>query len=265
MKQSRLVHRRKTCRDLEQGLSESCACKAFVVSVGLHPGLLGRRHVATLPVRKACDKAIAVDTRHCLSQILRDLGHHLRIVVVRDGLHDGPGTLGGIGRLEDATTHEHAIDPKLHAQGSICWSGNPTGREVHNWQLSCLLDLLQEVDGSANLLGVGEELVVIHHLHHSHLLVQRSDVPHGLDDIAGAGLALRADHAGSLGDAAQGLAKVAAAAHERNLELGLVDVVALICDGQDFALIDAVNTDLLQDLRLHKVANPALGHHRDGH
>ena len=29
---------------------------------------------------------------------------------------------------------------------------------------------------------------LVHHLHHSHLLVQRSDVPHSLDDIAGAGL-----------------------------------------------------------------------------
>ena len=53
-----------------------------------------------------------------------------------------------------SASNEHAIDTKLHAsswvrtvseilvgrstserqgaQGSICWSGNPTGREVHN-------------------------------------------------------------------------------------------------------------------------------------
>ena len=46
----------------------------------------------------------------------------------------------------------------------------------------------------------------------------RAQVAHGLDDVAGAGLALGADHRRALADAAQRLAEVAAAADERDLE-----------------------------------------------
>ena len=43
----------------------------------------------------------------------------------------------------------------------------------------------------------------------------RAQVTHRLDDVAGAGLALRADHGRALADAAQRLAEVGGAAHER--------------------------------------------------
>ena len=50
----------------------------------------------------------------------------------------------------------------------------------------------------------------------------------GLDNVAGARLALGSDHRGALGDAAQRLAEVAAAADERHLQLVLVHVVVLV-------------------------------------
>ena len=43
-----------------------------------------------------------------------------------------------------------------------------------------------------------------------------------------AGLALGADHGRAFGDAPQRLAQVARAAHERHLEVALVDVVLLV-------------------------------------
>ena len=46
-----------------------------------------------------------------------------------------------------------------------------------------------------------------------------------VDDVAGAGLALRADHRRALGDAPQRLAEVRRTADERDGELPLVDVV----------------------------------------
>ena len=54
------------------------------------------------------------------------------------------------------------------------------------------------------------------------VIPQRAHVAHGLDDVAGAGLALRADHRRALADAPQRLAQVAAAAHERHLEACLL-------------------------------------------
>ena len=56
----------------------------------------------------------------------------------------------------------------------------------------------------------------------------RAHVAHGLDDVAGAGLALGADHRRALADAPQRLAEVGRAAHERDLERPLVDVVGLV-------------------------------------
>lgn len=52
-------------------------------------------------------------------------------------------------------------------------------------------------------------------------------------DTTGRPSHLGADHGGTLSDAAQGLAQVAAAAHERHLEVVLVDVVDLISGGQN--------------------------------
>ena len=53
-------------------------------------------------------------------------------------------------------------------------------------------------------------------------------VANGLDDVAGAGLALGADHRRALADAPQRLTEVGRAADERDLEGELVDVVGLV-------------------------------------
>ena len=88
-------------------------------------------------------------------------------------------------------------------------------------------------------------------------------VAHRLDDVAGAGLALGPDHRRALADAAQRLAEVAAAAHERHLELVLVDVVLLVGRGQHLGLVDVVDLERLEHLGLGEVADAALGHDRD--
>ena len=86
---------------------------------------------------------------------------------------------------------------------------------------------------------------------------------HRVDDVAGAGLALRADHRRALGDPPQRLAEVRAAADERHGELPLVDVVLEVGRRQHLGLVDVVDLERLQDLRLGEVADAALGHHRD--
>ena len=60
------------------------------------------------------------------------------------------------------------------------------------------------------------------------------------------------------GDAAESLAKVAASAVHGDLEVVLVDVVHLVCGGEDLALVDEVDADSLQDLSLHEVADARL-------
>mmetsp|Transcript_83567 Transcript_83567/g.215226 ORF Transcript_83567/g.215226 Transcript_83567/m.215226 type:complete len:325 (+) Transcript_83567:498-1472(+) len=237
--------------------------------VALSLGLLGRGlHVAALTLRPAAavlGDHVHVDARHGLANVLGDLGEHLRVVVVRDGLDDRLGALLRAVRLEDAAADKDSINAELHAERRVGRSGNTAGREVDNREAALLLHLLQQVQGRAHLLGQGEELVIIHGLHRADLLVQGADVARGLDDVAGAGLALRADHAAALGDAPQGLAEVAAAAHEGHLELVFVHVVVLVRDREHLALVNAVDAEVLQHLRLHEVADAALGHDRDGH
>ena len=77
------------------------------------------------------------------------------------------------------------------------------------------------------------------------------DGPHvldGLDDVAGAGLALGADHGGPLGDASQGFAEVAAAADEGDFEGVFFDVVDVVGWGEDFGFVDVVDAEGFEDL-----------------
>ena len=82
-------------------------------------------------------------------------------------------------------------------------------------------------------------------------------------DVPGARLTLRSDHRRALADPAERLAEIAAAAHERDLEHVLVDVVPLVRGGEDFALVDEVDAQRLEHPRLDEVADPRLGHHGD--
>ena len=89
-------------------------------------------------------------------------------------------------------------------------------------------------------------------------------VLHGVDHVAGAGLALGADHGRAFGNAPQGLAQVARAADKGRGKGMLVDVMGLVGRGQNLALVDEVHAQLLQNLRLGKVSDARLGHHRNG-
>ena len=79
------------------------------------------------------------------------------------------------------------------------------------------------------------------------------------------GLPLRADHRSPLCDPPQGFPQVAAAAHERDPEVVLVDVVHVVGRGQHLRLVDVIHSESLENLRLDEVADARLGHDRDGH
>ena len=126
------------------------------------------------------------------------------------------------------------------------------------------MDGFHEGVGDLEFLGGFKELVLAQGGDARDLLVDLPHVVHGLHDVARARLALRADHGRAFGDAAQGFAEVARAADERHAELRLVDVVDVIGGREDFALVDVVDLDGLQDLRLDEMADAAFRHDRDG-
>ena len=97
------------------------------------------------------------------------------------------------------------------------------------------------------------------------LAADHPQVADRFDDVAGAGLALGADHRRALADPPQRLAEVGRAAHERDLERPLVDVVGLVGRRQHLGFVDVVDLERLEHLRLDEVPDPRLGHHRDRH
>ena len=89
---------------------------------------------------------------------------------------------------------------------------------------------------------------------------------HGLNDVARSGLALRANHGRALADASQGFSQVSRAAHERDSEAVLVDVVVLVGGREHFGLVNVVDFEGFKNLGLDEVTDAALCHdwNRDG-
>lgn len=195
-----------------------------------------------------------VDADHGLAEPLADLGQDLGVLEVRDGLDDSLGALLGVAGLEDAGADEDAVTAQLHHEGGVGRGGDTTGGEVDDGEPALLGGLAKELVGAAELAGEGAELGLRvggglqDGAGTGNLGVDGAHVLDGLDDVAGAGLTLGADHGSALRDAAQGLAQVAAAADEGGLEVVLGDVVEVIGGGEDFGLVDVVDANGFEDL-----------------
>lgn len=105
---------------------------------------------------------------------------------------------------------------------------------------------------------------------------------HGLDDVASSSFTLCADHSSALTNASESLAQVAATADEGYGEVVLLDVVSVVGRGENFRLIDVVDANSLENLRvaislcvhridtiepylaLHEMTNACLGHDGNG-
>src|SRR5688572_27526242 len=193
------------------------------------------------------------DAPHRLTQACADLGQDLGVVVVRGRLDDRLRVSLGVLALEDAGADEDCLRPELAHEAGVRRGGNAARTEVGDRQLTQLRGLLDDVVWGAKLLGCGEQLVRAHGLELSDPLLHGTHVAHGLDDVAGSGLALGADHGRALADAPQRLPQVAAAAHERHLEVVLIDVVLLVGRREDLGLVDVVHLERLEDLGLGEV------------
>jgi hypothetical protein len=183
---------------------------------------------------------------------------------VCDGLDNGLGALGWVARLEDTGADEDTVAAHLHHERGVGGSSDTAGGEVDDGQAALASGLLEQGVVALELAGHLAEVVVRGGRGACDLGVDGLHVADGLDDIAGAGLALGADHGGTLADAAEGLAKVTAAADEGSVEVVLFDVVDGVGGGEDLALVDVVDANGLQDLALDNVTDAGLGHDWDG-
>mmetsp|Transcript_18976 Transcript_18976/g.49367 ORF Transcript_18976/g.49367 Transcript_18976/m.49367 type:complete len:383 (-) Transcript_18976:77-1225(-) len=208
---------------------------------------------------------VARNANHRLAEVLTVLGNDAGILVVRDRLHDGLGTLCGVTRLKDARADKNAVAAELHHQRSIGGGSDAARGKVDHREPTQVLDLLDDRHGHTLLGRKGLELAVIHALESADLVSDGAGVPHSLNHIARPGGAFGADHRRPFVDPPHGLAKVLGAAHKRDLEVVLLDVVLVVSRGEYLTLVNVVNAKRLEDLRLDEVADPGFGHDRNGH
>ena len=140
----------------------------------------------------------------------------------------------------------------------------PPAEKLGTGSLPLRATMLNEFIGRLEVLGGGVELLLGENRERAHFAGDLAHVLHGVNHVAGPGFALGADHGRALGNAPQSLAQVARAANEGGGEGVLVDVVRLVGRSEDFALVDEVHAQLLQNLRFGEVADARLGHHRNG-
>src|SRR5207245_8341324 len=82
--------------------------------------------------------------------------------------------------------------------------------------------------------------------------------------VASSGFALSTDHGGAFGDPTQGFAQIASAAHKRNFEGVLVDVVGFVGGREHLGFVDVIDAEFLEYLGFRKMADAALSHHGNG-
>ena len=90
-----------------------------------------------------------------------------------------------------------------------------------------------------------------------------ADVADGFDDVARARFAFGANHGGAFGDAAEGFAQISRAAHERDFEAVLPDVVLVVGGCEHFAFVNVIDFERFEHLRFGEMADANFGHHRN--
>src|SRR5258705_14002410 len=205
-----------------------------------------------------------LDADHGVAELLADARQHVRVLEVRGGLHDGAGPLRRIARLEDPGADEGGFRAELHHQGGGGGGRDSARREVRHRELARLGDPAQQLVRGAQVLRLGHQLLGRERREPPDAGDDGAHVADCLDDVAGAGLALRTDHGRSFADAPERLAQIAAAADEGDAEGELVDVEVLVRGRQHLGLVDVVDRESFQDLRLDEVPDPRLRHDRDG-
>ncbi len=184
-------------------------------------------------------------------------------MIEQDRLDDGASALDRIAGLEDARAHKDGLCTEFHHEGGVCGSGDATGAEVGNRQPAQKVRLPDHLKRSLHLLCEHIKFVLTGSVYLANLSHDRPHVPDGFHDVSGTCFALGTNHRSTLGATAQRFSQVSGSANERNRKGVLIDVVLLVSGGEDFAFVDEIDFERLEDFGLHEVADAALGHDRN--
>src|SRR3989442_1544821 len=200
-----------------------------------------------------------LDPDHRVAELLAHAREHIRVLVVGRRLDDRLGAPGRVARLEDPGADEDGFRPELHHERGVRRRRDPARREVADRELPGPRHPPHQLVRRAEVLRLGHQLLGRERREAADARGERAHVPHGLYDVARAGLTLRPDHRRTLADAPERLAQVARAAHERDAKTELVDVEVLVGGREDLRLVDEVHCERFEDPSLHEGADPRLG------
>src|SRR5262245_43537073 len=85
----------------------------------------------------------------------------------------------------------------------------------------------------------------------------------GLHDISSTCFTFGTDESGTFGNSTECFAKVTSTTDKRYFEIVFVDMVLLICRSEHFRFINVIDSNSLQNLRLHEVTDSDFGHDWD--
>ena len=224
------------------------------------------RHGSTSRARPAgaVREVLDVDADHGLAEPARDLRDHVGVVVERGRLDDRLGPLGGVAGLEDARSPTKTPSaPSCIIIAASAGVAMPPAVKSTTGSLPLSATSVTRSYGACSSFAATYSSSGDSDPSRRISCADGAHVRDRVGDVAGAGLALGADHRRALGDPAQRLAQVGRTADERDRERPLVDVVGVVGRGEHLGLVDVVHAEALQHLRLGEVADARLGHHRD--
>ena len=127
------------------------------------------------------------------------------------------------------------------------------------------VNILYQFIRNLKLLCCIEQFVLCHRTNPADFSLHHSHMPYSLNNISCTGFALCADHRRPLIDTAQCFPKIFGTANKGYVKLGFVNVVFIICRGENLRLINVINLNRLKDLRFGKVADTAFRHNGNRH
>ena len=125
------------------------------------------------------------------------------------------------------------------------------------------MHIQHQIIGHLQLLRRVEQLVLLQRCQPRNLLVHLAHMTYCLHHVAGTRLTLRANHRSTLVDTAQRLAQILRTADKRHSKFCFINMVYIVSRREHLALINIVNLQRLQNLRLNEMTNTHLSHNRD--
>ena len=165
--------------------------------------------------------------------------------------------------FEDTGSDEDTLCSELHHQRCIGRRCHTAGREVDNRETAVVMHIQNKIVWNLQHFGCLKQLVLTHRGQFLDFAVHLSHVADSLYDISGSRLTFGTDHRCALVDPAECLAEIFCTADKRYFEIAFVDMVNVIRRGENFALVDVVDFDGFEHLRLYKVTDPAFCHNWD--